>query len=745
MLPFRQICKLSQSDNESSVVVHFCIFVSVHTVVVGPNPKMSSEEGGEGPSTPKKVRQARGELTKSEKSWRIQAFSDKWLEDKEFQGWLSPHESDKFKAKCKCCDKVLKAGRSELLKHKNTATHRKNEIKLKGMTKLTNIFTTVKSDKATTAEIRLALLAVEHNFSFNSMEHTVKLCQTIFPDSKIASDIKMQRTKITNVVKNVLSKSVQSETSEQLQSKLFSILVDESTDISAEKNLCILARYINDGDINVSLLSIIKVGAEGATSDSLYELLEMCLRDHGLSVDQIIGYCSDNASVMIGKKHSLAVNILKNNSETIILSCICHTAHLIASAACDELPKNVESLLHLIFNYFSRSPKRQAILEELQEYMRADKHRMISPSRTRWLALCHCVDRILKQWPVLWNLFSKATLEDKTTVAEIIFNDLDNSFTKAYLQFLNFVLPDFNSFNAIFQSDKVLITVLASECERFLRLIGSKFLKPAEIQSEKIFTCNPKLPSNFLPIEDIKLGGETESTLTEISKNVKYRNSDILTFRTRCLRFYQVAFQEALNRFTKRDHAMCSEFKLFEPSVALNTPRSVPKILIERFKSKFNEAKLLDEWENLPHYFSESEKTELLKLSTVKFWDSIFQCKNYNDIKLFENIGTLANIVLCLPHSNAAVERIFSIVTDIKTKKRNRIATDTLDALVRVKLEMKKQGKHCFDFKIPKDMYTLFNSHNIYKYSQVQQLQQQLYLLHMWTSVMRRCRRIPNR
>lgn len=54
------------------------------------------------------------------------------------------------------------------------------------------------------------------------------------------------------------------------------------------------------------------------------------------------------------------------------------------------------------------------------------------------------------------------------------------------------------------------------------------------------------------------------------------------------------------------------------------------------------------------------------------------------------------------------------MVTDIKTKTRNRIDTDTLEALVRVKLDMKKQEKHYFDYVISKDMYNLFNSQNIY-------------------------------
>ena len=43
-----------------------------------------------------------------------------------------------------------------------------------------------------------------------------------------------------------------------------------------------------------------------------------------------------------------------------------------------------------------------------------------------------------------------------------------------------------------------------------------------------------------------------------------------------------------------------------------------------------------------------------------------------------------------MPHSNADVERIFSQVTLIKTKTRNKLKTETLDALILV-----KQGLPC--------------------------------------------------
>jgi len=55
--------------------------------------------------------------------------------------------------------------------------------------------------------------------------------------------------------------------------------------------------------------------------------------------------------------------------------------------------------------------------------------------------------------------------------------------------------------------------------------------------------------------------------------------------------------------------------------------------------------------------------------------------KKRNDEPFFPNLEKLVYTVLSLPHSNAEAKRIFSIVTDMKNKKRNRIDVTCLDAL----------------------------------------------------------------
>ncbi|TGZ35073.1 Uncharacterized protein DBV15_08978 [Temnothorax longispinosus] len=67
--------------------------------------------------------------------------------------------------------------------------------------------------------------------------------------------------------------------------------------------------------------------------------------------------------------------------------------------------------------------------------------------------------------------------------------------------------------------------------------------------------------------------------------------------------------------------------------------------------------------------------------------------------------------MLCLPFSNAVVERAFSIMNVIKNKLRNRMAVKTADAIMRIRFNM-PQG--CKNFQPTINMLKKFNSENMY-------------------------------
>lgn len=133
--------------------------------------------------TPKKKRSKRGELSKEEHTWRKQAFRDEWLQMSVFRGWLVKVESNKFKAKCKICNKELLSGKSQLLKHAGTDTHKSKMAALtnvKPIDTVTMFPTTGQNRKVKNSEMRWALFVAEHSTSFSSVDHLADLCRATF-------------------------------------------------------------------------------------------------------------------------------------------------------------------------------------------------------------------------------------------------------------------------------------------------------------------------------------------------------------------------------------------------------------------------------------------------------------------------------------------------------------------------------------------------------------------------------------
>lgn len=74
--------------------------------------------------------------------------------------------------------------------------------------------------------------------------------------------------------KNVLSASIKQELSRELQNNIFSVLVDESTDVSNVRLLCILVRYISKNELKTQLLDLLPIKADEGTAKGLYGLFK---------------------------------------------------------------------------------------------------------------------------------------------------------------------------------------------------------------------------------------------------------------------------------------------------------------------------------------------------------------------------------------------------------------------------------------------------------------------------------------
>ncbi|KAM4071761.1 hypothetical protein ACB094_11G085200 [Castanea mollissima] len=167
----------------------------------------------------------------------------------------------------------------------------------------------VKQSNQDKAEYRIQLNAIvdcllqflgDHNESINEvMQNTWKNCKLTHPD--IQKDM-------VNAIVHETSKAI----IEDLGNGFFSILVDESRDISVKGQMTLVLRYVNkQGIIIERFFGIVHVAS--TTALSLKCAIEGLLCKHNLSLSRLRGQGYDGASNMQGDINGLKTLILKEN------------------------------------------------------------------------------------------------------------------------------------------------------------------------------------------------------------------------------------------------------------------------------------------------------------------------------------------------------------------------------------------------------------------------------------------------
>lgn len=93
---------------------------------------------------------------------------------------------------------------------------------------------------------------------------------------------------------------------------------------------------------------------------------------------------------------------------------------------------------------------------------------------------------------------------------------MQNPYNKAYLCFLQYILPIINAF---FQSDKVLIFKMYEESTRFILVMSSKFLKTECYSDDSFDKLDFKNPSLLLSNDKICIGEDTRSIINTCNNN----------------------------------------------------------------------------------------------------------------------------------------------------------------------------------------------------------------------------------
>ena len=189
-----------------------------------------------------------GPPNKASKSWYQQSFTNNWLQEPD---WIEADSKNKYVVRCKVCDYSLSnANKSSLLTHKMTQKHVKNFELKQQMTNIKTFFTTTKApslrEQVAKAELLLVAFMAEHNIPFSQADHLVEVMKKMFPDSNVAKYIQMKRTKSSYVMQDGIAREEKEDITKICQNNKFSLIIDESTDISITQILAVVVRYYDE-------------------------------------------------------------------------------------------------------------------------------------------------------------------------------------------------------------------------------------------------------------------------------------------------------------------------------------------------------------------------------------------------------------------------------------------------------------------------------------------------------------------
>ena len=347
-----------------------------------------------------------------------QVFSNRWLNVNNFKGWLQKHPSKQENGDemgyCKVRDKKLTAHKSALNRHLKSQKHREKWNEPASNQKMIET-PMIKLEKSVRrAEIKLTGLLATNNLAFRIMDVLSPLCYDIFPDSKIAKQLAVRRTKSTALMKNALGEEFKNEIFNTLKTPgcFFSVIMDKLTDQSATKQCGFAVIYYDIEQLKVKTRFFDMVAMAYSKAQDLCDCLKLVLDQRKIPLNNLVGFSSDTMNVMFGANHSVVSLLLECLPNVVCIKCTCHSSNLAVCAACLKLPRSVEDLVRNIGAHFSRSALRREDLKEFQEFVETGIYRILVVSITRWLSLKDCVDRILKQFAALLAYFSSTLLQD---------------------------------------------------------------------------------------------------------------------------------------------------------------------------------------------------------------------------------------------------------------------------------------------------------------------------------------------
>lgn len=469
---------------------------------------------------------------------------------------------------------------------------------------------------------------------------------------------------LENLVKNINS------------SMYFSVLVDETTDISCIEQMTLCVRCIDSTFSIIEELFLQFVPLENVTGKGISMAIMKKLKDVGIDLNKMRGQGYDGAAAMSGNFNGVQAHIQAIYPKALYVHCAAHSLNLAVSNSCDlPLVRNCLGTIGKLYDFF-HTPKRQAVIKQcLAESDVVSRHeKLIRLCATRWTERYNSVAVFVELYDsvaLALETISKWTNKDSANAA----NQLVASIKKP-----EFVIS-LQVVNQVFNFSSILCKALQQRNIDLKRAVNlaedtiaelQKLRDNANMEFKKLFLNVKKLGEKFeFPIN------KPRTSLHQTKRcNIDTESAEDYYRIAIYIRFLDSFIINLKERFLKHKEILAGFQSLF--------PKD-PSILTDETLSEFQSLVLFYE-EDLT-----GTKDELVV--ELKLWyrtiarlpneerprDALSALQHVTDT--FTNIKILLHILAILPVSTAEGERSFSTLRRLKTYLRNSSSENRLNGL----------------------------------------------------------------
>ena len=486
------------------------------------------------------------------------------------------------------------------------------------------------------------------------------------------------------------------------EAKFVGIMADGSTDAAVKDQEAIFAFYFDPKPVNEERVKVVTtfVGIiDGKDTDApgILKSIDQAFESiGGMDANDVrkktVAFGADGASVNRGEDNGVISLIQDTSPWVIFLWCIAHRLELsLKDALADTCFKHIDELLLNIYLLYYKSPKKLRQLKEFAdlysqslERTSSGKVRPKNAKGTRWIGhKWNAMRNIFANYGVYMGHIEKMTVDKSYTSKERAkfvgyLKKWKHAKTPLYLALFIELLSPARILSLAFQSEEVDIVNTSANIEKSKRMLE-------KLRNTPVFEL-PKVKSFFDQVNEDEDG-------KKVFQGVKLTHYDnavdsIEDLKDALSSLIKNAIQERLEDD--------SDDLISKAATILNTIGwDINKLsfadqeiseLYDHFETPLRNAgfngdkdDLLEQWHDLIEY-----SLKYLSPSSTEYHQCWYKIFNTTMSKNWELPLILVCLLFTLPVSNAAVERLFSLMKRLKTSVRSVLGNDLLNASIRI-------------------------------------------------------------